>query len=129
MTIVSTTSTSSPSSPAPTEALRRAVDELRAAIADNLERNQVILTRLEELETGLRDGASAGDLAAAEPTPGVAEMLSQNLAALETAGSTFQTAQARALHADGLTMDAIAERFGVTRQRVSALLRNAERSG
>lgn len=129
MTIVSTTSTSSPSSPAPTEALRRAVDELRAAIADNLERNQVILTRLEELETGLRAGASAGDLAAAEPTPGVAEMLSQNLAALETAGSTFRTAHARALHADGLTMDAIAERFGVTRQRVSALLRNAERSG
>jgi DNA-binding transcriptional regulator LsrR (DeoR family) len=34
-------------------------------------------------------------------------------------------AEARALYAEGLTMDQIAERFGVTRQRVSALLRKA----
>lgn len=128
MTIVPAASSSSASS-SPTEALRAAVDELRAAIADNLERNQAILARLDELDDGLGDGTSAADLAAAEPTPGVAEMLSQNLAALETAGSAFRTAHARALHADGLTMDAIAERFGVTRQRVSALLRNADRAG
>lgn len=33
------------------------------------------------------------------------------------------TLSRRLLHAEGMTMEQIAERFGVTRQRVSALLR------
>ena len=35
----------------------------------------------------------------------------------------MRRAEAHALYAEGLTMDQIAERFGVTLQRVSALLR------
>ena len=50
-------------------------------------------------------------------------MLSLNMAALETAGAEFRAAQARSLHDEGMTMDTIGELFGVTRQRISALLR------
>jgi DNA-binding transcriptional regulator LsrR (DeoR family) len=34
-------------------------------------------------------------------------------------------AEAQALYAEGMTMEQIADRFGVTRQRVSTLLRKA----
>ncbi len=39
-------------------------------------------------------------------------------------GSTLRKAEAAALRANGYTMDRIAELFGATRQRISALLRN-----
>ena len=45
--------------------------------------------------------------------------------ALDTGGAGVRRAEARALYAEGLTMEQIAERFGVTRQRVSTLLRTA----
>jgi hypothetical protein len=37
-----------------------------------------------------------------------------------------ETTEALALHREGMTMEEIAEKFGVTRQRISALLRDAE---
>jgi transcriptional regulator with XRE-family HTH domain len=43
--------------------------------------------------------------------------------ALDTLGADVRRAEARALYEEGLTMEQIAEHFGVTRQRVSALLR------
>jgi transcriptional regulator len=44
------------------------------------------------------------------------------MANLETAGAEFRAAEALALRAEGLTIEAIADLFGVTRQRISALL-------
>jgi len=41
---------------------------------------------------------------------------------LTAAGADWRREEARALHREGLSMDAIALLFGVTRQRVSALL-------
>ncbi len=42
---------------------------------------------------------------------------------LGQASSRLRRAEARALHAEGVTTERIAELFGVTRQRISALLR------
>jgi DNA-directed RNA polymerase sigma subunit (sigma70/sigma32) len=55
--------------------------------------------------------------------PLLVEMARDNLAALVEAGGRLRRAEARALHAEGLTMEQIAELFGVSRQRVSALLK------
>jgi len=52
------------------------------------------------------------------------ELTRDNLATLVEAGSRLRRAEAHALHAEGMTMEQIAELFGVTRQRVSALLRS-----
>ncbi len=50
-------------------------------------------------------------------------MISATLSQLADAGSRWRRAEARALHAEGLSMDVIAQLFGVTRQRVSSLLK------
>jgi DNA-binding transcriptional regulator LsrR (DeoR family) len=51
------------------------------------------------------------------------QLLTQDSAALDIAGANVRRAEAEALYAEGLTMEQIAKSFGVTRQRVSALLR------
>ena len=52
------------------------------------------------------------------------QLLTQGSAALYIAGANVRRAEAEALYAEGLTMEQIARSFGVTRQRVSALLNN-----
>lgn len=68
-------------------------------------------------------GRSYREIVAAEPGPLIVGMLTEASLELETAGAQVRRAEARALHDEGLTMDEIAGAFGVTRQRVSALLR------
>ena len=52
----------------------------------------------------------------------IVELLTANLNRLMSAGGQLRRAKAKALHDDGMTMEQIAHFFGVTRQRVSALL-------
>ena len=66
------------------------------------------------------------DIAETEERPLVVETVTAALDRLSVAGSRFRRAQARALHTSGLSMDSVATLFGVTRQRVSALLREAD---
>ena len=70
------------------------------------------------------EGRSYKEIESGVTGPLVVELTRDNLAALIEAGSRLRKAEARALHAEGMTMEQIAELFGVTRQRVSALLRN-----
>ncbi len=105
------------------QALDVALRNLRDAANDNLARTTEILERLDHFEAHLAAGGHVTDAVAAEPTPRIVEMLSLNIAALETRGADFRAAQARSLHDEGMTMDAIGDFFGVTRQRISALLR------
>jgi hypothetical protein len=67
------------------------------------------------------------EIAEREQRPFLVELLTMNLAALQSAGNVLRTVTARALRDEGLTMDRIAELFGVSRQRVSALLRPTPR--
>lgn len=65
----------------------------------------------------------------AEQSPLIVEVLSAHIDDLIHASARFRRAEAAALHLEGLTMDQIAELFGVTRQRVSTLVREARESG
>ena len=94
-----------------------------AAAAENIERSREIQRRARAMRKRLDAGRPLAPVIEAEARPRVAEMLSANLSTLESAGAELRAALALTLRAEGLTLEAIAELFGVTRQRISALLR------
>ena len=96
---------------------------IETAAADNVDRSLEVRRRARELRERLEAGDPLDDLVQSEQSPRIVELLSTNMTTLETAGAELRAAQALALRAQGLTIQAIADLFGVTRQRISALLR------
>lgn len=105
-----------------------ALDELCDAVRRAQQLLDKVLRRAEVLQAGRAQSRSYVELARQEERPLVVEMLTDVLDELAAAGSAFRRAEARALHADGLSQDAIAQLFGVTRQRVSVLLQDGRRA-
>ena len=70
-----------------------------------------------------RTGHSWTELVSGESRPLVVERISRVLAALAGAGSAWRREQALALQSENVSINRIAAMFGVTRQRISALLR------
>lgn len=103
--------------------LIEALDTIESAAEDNAARSRVVQRRAKALRKRLERGESLVDLVNEEESPRVVELLSTNMATLETAGAELRAAQALALRAEGLTIERIADLFGVSRQRISALLR------
>ena len=69
------------------------------------------------------EGLPWGEIVPLEQRPLVVELTADAMQRLAEASADFRRSEARALYAEGHTMDAIASMFGVTRQRVSSLLR------
>jgi AraC-like DNA-binding protein len=107
------------------DAFLEALTALEAALADNQERTKLIRKRIVQLRRLRAKGASYAEIVAARNGPLLVQMVTESSTALDTSGATVRRAEARALHAEGLTMDQIAEHFGVSRQRVSTLLRKS----
>ncbi|MFT7649324.1 MAG: transcriptional regulator [Candidatus Poriferisodalaceae bacterium] len=103
--------------------LTAALTAIEAAAAENAERSREIKHRSATLRSRLEAGESLLTLVADEERPRVVELLSTNMATLESAGAELRAAEALALRTEGLTIEAIANLFGVTRQRISALLK------
>lgn len=106
------------------------MDPVAAALADlidvvrrNREDGRVVIERAEALLEARRSGRPWRELVAEEPSPQIVELLATKLERLATGSGRFRRAQARALHDEGLTMEQVAALFGVTRQRISALLK------
>lgn len=59
-----------------------------------------------------------------EASPLLTESVLGTIEAVTLAAGRWRRTNARALHAEGLTMDRIADLYGVSRQRVSALLQS-----
>jgi predicted transcriptional regulator len=85
-----------------------------------------IQQRVEWMQNRLAEGGTPSELIQEEPLPLMVEMITMNIEALQSLGSRLRQAEARALRADGVTMEEIAQLFGVTRQRISALLKPGE---
>lgn len=102
-------------------ALERLEEALREAAALDLR----IAARIDHIRDQRQRGLRYAEIVPSEDRPLIVEMLSDNLDRLFTAGNRVRRAEARALRDDGLTMDAIAALFGVTRQRISALLKDS----
>jgi len=100
-----------------------------AAVVEVLEtsrnRVEVVDTRAQELRTGRSRGASYAELLTGATGPLVIDVLSELLDGLFDAGSRLRRAEARALHAEGLSMDKIGLLMRVSRQRVSAIINSS----
>ncbi|SFF58875.1 hypothetical protein [Blastococcus tunisiensis] len=92
--------------------LDRCVDELVRARA-----------RADKLLAERRAGRAWLDIVDGEPRPLVVERISTVLASLSAAGHRWRREQAAALQSEQVSINRIAAMFGVTRQRISALLR------
>jgi hypothetical protein len=103
--------------------LRRALVEIDAATRENVTRSTEIQARVMAMRAAIDDDVPILEAITREPRPLVVELITANIEALQTIGSKVRQAEARALRAEGLTMEAIAALFGVSRQRISALLR------
>ena len=101
----------------------KALTTLDEALADNQERVKLIKKRIAQLRRLRANGASYTDIVSSREGPLLVQLLTESSAALDSSGANVRRAEAEALYAEGLTMDQIAEHFGVSRQRVSALLR------
>ena len=102
-----------------------ALTALEEVLADNGRRASLIKKRIAHLRRLRSRGASYADVVSKRDGPLIVQLLTESSAALDTNGANVRRAEARALYDEGLTMEQIAERFGVTRQRVSILLRKA----
>jgi hypothetical protein len=107
-----------PADPA-TRALRELVDELGSCITalDRARERAVDLLRQREA------GTTWLDIVGGESRPLVVEQISTVLGTLSTAGHAWRREQAAALQAEDVSINRIAALFGVTRQRISTLLR------
>jgi DNA-directed RNA polymerase sigma subunit (sigma70/sigma32) len=100
-----------------------ALADLDQALDTNIERTHRMRQRIREIQDALAGGRSLREVVPDEETPLLVELLTQSAEHLHAYGSRVRRTEARALHREGLTMEEIARLFGVTRQRVSALLR------
>ncbi len=89
----------------------------------NIRRSEEIRYRIDHRLAALDAGSEVPGIVEAEPRPMITELLTENITALHEVGSMLRRAEAATLRAHGYTMDRIAELFGVSRQRISALLR------
>jgi hypothetical protein len=82
--------------------------------------------RAEELLAERRSGHTWTEIVSSESRPLVVERISTVLASLAGAGSAWRREQALALQAENVSINRIAAMFGVTRQRISTLLRERD---
>ena len=108
--------------------LLRALDDLVVTAARVHDAVGMLTARAEQMRAGRREGQRWSDIVSAEERPLIAEMLTDTIQRFEASGTRFRRAKARALHDEGMTMERIAELFGLTRQRISALLRGTSNS-
>jgi DNA-directed RNA polymerase sigma subunit (sigma70/sigma32) len=109
--------------------LLEALDELVLEIRENERRNELLIQRAEAIKEERARGVSWREIVAQDRRPLIVELLTQNAQVLTTVGSRVRRMEARALHAEGLSMDRIAELFGVSRQRISQLLKSTSNNG
>ena len=109
------------------DAATKALEELVVAIDESVQELTTARARAEELLASRAVGRSWLEIVSAESRPLVVESISAVLATLARAGSAFRREQAHALQGEQVSINRIAALFGVTRQRISALLR--EHSG
>ncbi len=108
------------------ELAERALEELVVEIDRCVDELVQARARADSLLKERRSGRAWLDIVTSESRPLVVERISTVLASLSAAGHAWRRQQAMALQAEGVSINRIAALFGVTRQRISALLRERE---
>ena len=101
-----------------------------SSLIDTLDECVGELERARKRANALREDRQSGrtwlDIVSGEERPLVVESISTVLNCLATTGSVWRREQAAALQGEDVSINRIAAMFGVTRQRISALLRERE---
>jgi DNA-directed RNA polymerase sigma subunit (sigma70/sigma32) len=105
------------------DAFMDALDGLDRALDESVAMSERMKRRIEDIRQARADGRSLREIVPNEETPLIVQLLTESTNLLHSYGNRVRRTEARALHREGMTMDEIAKLFGVTRQRVSALLR------
>jgi hypothetical protein len=105
------------------DAFMEALGDLDRALDESLEMTKRMKARIMELRRSQAEGRELREFVPEEATPLLVQLLTESTNLLHSYGNRVRRTEARALHQEGMTMDQIAKLFGVTRQRVSALLR------
>jgi hypothetical protein len=103
-----------------------ALDELDRHLDENAGRGPLMRGRIRELKGALASGQPISELLPADGPPPLAAQITELLEMWFDSGARIRRAEARVLYEEGMTMERIAELFGVTRQRVSVLLKEPE---
>src|SRR3954451_741160 len=105
------------------EAFLAALDDLDASIEASAADAERIRVRVAELREALAAGRPLREVVPQEEPPLAIQLITDIVNRMHVHGNRVRRIEAKVLHGEGLTMDRIAALFGVTRQRVSALLR------
>jgi DNA-directed RNA polymerase specialized sigma24 family protein len=108
-----------------TDDVLEALDVLLAVLRDSTQRNQGATRRGQTIRRLRNGGRSYREILGRDERALILQVTRENVDGLLQASSRLRRAEAKALYAEGMTMEEIAEVFGVTRQRVSVLLREA----
>jgi hypothetical protein len=103
-------------------ALGRLIEEL-GSVVDEL---TLARGRARELQQQRAQGRAWYDIVSSEERPLIVEQVTSAMASLATVGGQWRREQAAALAAEDVSINRIAALYGVTRQRVSALLRGRD---
>jgi DNA-directed RNA polymerase sigma subunit (sigma70/sigma32) len=104
-------------------AFLRALRALDHALDENIDRANRMKARIGDLEEGCASGRPIAHIVPEEETPLLVQLLTESAEVLADYGARVRRSEARVLYREGMTMEQIADLFGVSRQRVSALLR------
>ncbi len=107
------------------DAFLRALSDLDEALDENIARAELMKRRSAQIRRERAAGKSYRDIVEAGDDPMIVRLLTESRLALDDAGARVRRTEALALHEEGMTMEQIAAKFGVTRQRVSGLLSDA----
>jgi hypothetical protein len=108
----------------PRDTAVEALSALVTALDTCIEQLSSARDRAEQLLEERSRGRRWLDIVTEERRPLVVEQISSVMATLATAGGTWRREQAHALQSEQVSINRIAALFGVTRQRISALLRD-----
>ncbi|UOY00887.1 hypothetical protein [Blastococcus sp. PRF04-17] len=105
------------------DAAERALTDLVTELDRCLDELASARQRAEKLLTARRAGHPWLEVVTSESRPLIVERISTVLAGLASAGHAWRREQAVALQGEQVSINRIAALFGVTRQRISALLK------
>ena len=111
---------------AETEPVLAALEDLADAADDITAIARLIREYAPQIEEGRAQRMSYRDIVAAAPRPLIGAVLTDAIARFEAAGTRYRQAHGRVLQSEGMTLQEIAALWGLTRQRVSELLQNAD---
>jgi hypothetical protein len=111
-----------------TDEVLEAVDSVVRALRENQARTTAALNSAANIRKQRLAGRSYADILEHAERPQLVELLTTNVLELHDVGHRLRTVQAWALRQEGLSTQRIAQLYGVSRQRIMALLRSTSGS-